>query len=55
MGCVGSSVPVAFFKVKQQPQLYGMHALHRQFKIMQRVINIMKEERKKKKDNKKAS
>jgi hypothetical protein len=31
MGCVGSSIPVAFFKFKQQPKLYGMYAIQRQF------------------------
>jgi hypothetical protein len=31
MGCVGSSIPVAFFKVRQQPQLYRMYAIQRQF------------------------
>ena len=31
MGCVGSSFPVAFFKFRQQPQLYRMYAIHRQF------------------------
>lgn len=30
----------------QQPKLYRLYALHIQFKIVQRVINIMKEERK---------
>lgn len=31
MGCVWSSIPVAFFKVRQQPQLYRMYAIQRQF------------------------
>jgi hypothetical protein len=31
MGCVGSSIPVAIFKVMQQPQLYRMYAIQRQF------------------------
>lgn len=33
MGCVESFFPVAFFKVKQQPQLYRMYAIHRQLKL----------------------
>lgn len=31
MGCVWSSIPVAFFKVRQQPKLYRMYAIQRQF------------------------
>lgn len=31
MGCVWSSIPVAFFKVRQQPQQYAMYAIQRQF------------------------
>ena len=31
MGCVWSLFPVAFFKVRQQPQLYRMHAIQIQF------------------------
>lgn len=60
MGCVGSSFPVAFFKVRQQPQLYRMYAIHRQF--IHDHVNSYKgfkqqreEKSKKKKDNKKAS
>lgn len=56
MGCVGSSFPVAFFKVRQQPQLYRMYAIHRQFN--QDHVNSFSSKKKKarrKKDNKKAS
>ena len=31
MGCVWSLFPVAIFKVRQQPQLYRMYAIQRQF------------------------
>lgn len=31
MGCVWSSIPVAIFKVRQQPKLYRMYAIQRQF------------------------
>lgn len=31
MGCVWSSIHVAIFKVMQQPQLYRMYAIQRQF------------------------
>lgn len=31
MGCVWSSIPVAIFKARQQPKLYRMYAIQRQF------------------------
>jgi hypothetical protein len=39
MGCVGSSIPVAFFKLKQQPQLYRMYAIQIQFNQDKEKIN----------------
>lgn len=56
MGCVGSSIPVAFFKFRQKPQLYRMYAMHEQF-IHDHVNTFSSKENKKrrKKDNKKAS
>ena len=58
MGCVWSSIPVAIFKVMQQPQLYRMYAIQRQ--LNQDHINSYnnlwnKKKKEKKKDNKKAS
>lgn len=56
MGCVGSSFPVAIFKFRQQPQLYRMYAIQRQFN--HNHVNSFSSKKKKarrKKDNKKAS
>ena len=65
MGCVGSFFLVAFFKVRHQPQLYRMYAIHRQFnydyvntfssKKKKARRKKQEEKSKKKKDNKKAS
>lgn len=53
MGCVWSSIPVAFFKFKQQPKLYGMYAIQRQ--LNQDHINSYNNLwNKKKKEKKKA-
>lgn len=50
MGCVWSSIPVAFFKVMQQPKLYRMYAIQRQFN--QDHVNSFSS-KEKKKDKKK--
>ena len=56
MGCVWSSIPVAIFKVMQQPQLYRMYAIQRQFNQDQaKSYKDFKQQREEKKDNKKAS
>ena len=56
MGCVWSSIPVAFFKVRQQPQLYIMYAIHRQFNHDQLILSAAKRiKREEKKTIKKAS
>ncbi len=54
MGCVWSSIPVAIFKVRQQPQQYYLYAFHIQFN---HDHSKQQEEKKQeeKKDNKKAS
>ena len=55
MGCVGSSISVAFFKFRQQPKLYRMYAIQRQFNYD--YVNSLSSKKKKQeeKDNKKAS
>jgi hypothetical protein len=55
MGCVWSPIPVAFFKVMQQPQLYRMYAIHEQF-IYDHVNSFSSKKKKarRKKDNKKS-
>lgn len=55
MGCVGSSIPVAFFKSWPQHAYIFMYAIHEQF-IYDHVNNFSSnKKREKKKDNKKAS
>lgn len=53
MGCVVSSIPVAFFKFKQQPQLYRMYAIQRQFNQDQAKINKCFSSKEKKKTRRK--
>lgn len=63
MGCVGSSIPVAFFKFKQQPKLYGMYAIQRQlnqdhinsYNHLVIIVYGIRRKKRRKKDNKKAS
>ena len=55
MGCVWSSIPVAIFKVRQQPKLYRMYAIREQFKHDHANSFSSNKKSKKKKDNKKAS
>lgn len=56
MGCVWSLFPVAFFKVRQQPQLYRMYAIREQFNLDHaNSFSSKKKKARRKKDNKKAS
>lgn len=55
MVCVWSSIPVAFFKFKQQPKLYGMYAIQRQFNQDQAKSYKDFKQQREEKDNKKAS
>lgn len=57
MGRVWSSIPVAFFKFKQQPQLYRMYTFHRQFihDQLNTFSNLIRKKKGRKKTIKKAS